>query len=325
MKRVEPTPARSPTDALVSVRNLTVDFGATRALKAVSLTLRPGSTGLLGPNGAGKTTLLRVLLGLVTPTSGEVRVAGHDPSVREQRLLLRRSVGYMPESDCLIAGMSGVELVSFLGRVSGLSPTDAMTRAHDVLFYAGLEEVRYRDCQTYSTGLKQRLKLAQALVHDPPILLLDEPTNGLDPKGRLQMLELVADLAGTHGKSLLLCSHLLPDVERVCRDVIVLSAGDVAAQGEITAITRSEGTWVDASFGGDADAVLHRFVESGTEAVKVPAGLRVRLPDGSTDADCIFAAAAECGVTVTSVTPVRRTLEDVFLGALRMGEGRARP
>src|SRR5262249_29170102 len=156
------------------------------------LSLAPGPIGLLGPNGAGKTTLLKLLLGLLEPDSGSARIAGHDPRTASGRIALRRDVGYMPEGDCLIPGLSSVELVATLGRLAGLSAVDALTRAHEVLDYVGLDESRYRPADGYSTGMKQRLKLAQALVHDPALLLLDEPTNGLDPRGRKHMLDLVA-------------------------------------------------------------------------------------------------------------------------------------
>ncbi len=301
-------------EALVETDGLGVAYGNVRALDGVTLSIRPGATGLLGPNGAGKTSLLRVLLGLVRPAAGRVRILGFDPARRRDRLDLRAAVGYLPESECLMPGMSGVELVATLGRISGLARTDAMTRAHEVLDFTGLEEERYREATTYSTGMKQRLKLAQALVHDPPLLLLDEPTNGLDPKGRAQMLSLIDDLARRHGKSVLLCSHLLPDVERICTQVIVLSRGRVAAGGSLAEMTRTEGRFVRAEVGAGRDAVLAALAGRGAEAAADgPAALRLRIDAENGDADLLFAAAAEAGAVILAVEPVRSSLEAVFL------------
>jgi ABC-2 type transport system ATP-binding protein len=222
----------------------------------------------------------------------------------------------MPEGDCLIPRMNGIELVSALGRMTGLSRRDALTRAHEVLDYVGLEEARYRGLDEYSTGMKQRLKLAQALVHDPELLLLDEPTNGLDPKGRRHMLELVHDLGHAQGKSLLLCSHLLPDVERTCETVIVIHRGRIHSSGTIEELTRSEGSWVELEVEGAVPVSLRT---AGFEvAIESPHRLRVRLPDG--DGDRLFELAAESGAILAELTPERSTLEEVFVEALAQAE-----
>jgi ABC-2 type transport system ATP-binding protein len=223
----------------------------------------------------------------------------------------------MPEGDCLLPGMTAVDLVSTLGRITGLAKEDAMTRAHEVLDYVELEEARYRGLEEYSTGMKQRLKLAQALVHDPELLLLDEPTNGLDPKGRKHMLDLIDDLGHAQGKSILLCSHLLPDVERTCEHIVVIDRGRAIEQGTIRDLT-----------GGDG-LLLHVDVEEGGErlgAALVASGVRlhsqaetrvsVHVEPEADDADDILAAAAELGIAVTGIDPARSTLEDVFLAAV---------
>ncbi len=220
---------------LVEFRDLQVTYGLVEALSAVSGTFAAGPTGLLGPNGAGKTTLLKTLLGFLTPDQGGIQAFGLDP--RFEPLEVRRRIGYMPEVDCHISGMTASAFVAFAGELSGLPRDEAISRSHEVLYYVGLGEARYRTLETYSTGMKQRVKLAQALVHDPDLLLLDEPTNGLDPQGREEMLALIRDVARRRQMSLILCSHLLHDVERVCERVIVLSQGRIAASGTIAELT----------------------------------------------------------------------------------------
>src|SRR6187401_2549726 len=196
--------------SVVELQRVTVRYGARTALRDVSAVFPAGAVGLLGPNGAGKSTMLRALLGFVPPTEGELTVLGLD--VAKSPLAIRARIGYMPETDGHIPGMNAVSFVAFCGELSGLPRADAMQRAHEVLFYVGLGEARYRNLETYSTGMKQRIKLAQALVHDPDLLFVDEPTNGMDPKGRDEMLELVRDIAYSRHISLILSSHVMPDV-----------------------------------------------------------------------------------------------------------------
>src|SRR3979411_163767 len=196
---------------VVTLDAVTVTYGRNQALRDVSATFTPGAVGLLGTNGAGKSTMIKALLGFVVPDRGQMRGLGLD--VAASPLEIRSRVGYMPESDAHIPGMNAVSFVAYCGELAGLPRVDAMQRAHEVLFYVGLGEARYRNVETYSTGMKQRIKLAQALVHDPDLLFLDEPTNGMDPGGRDEMLELVRDLARNKGGNLMLSSPLLPDVE----------------------------------------------------------------------------------------------------------------
>ncbi|MFL5332580.1 MAG: ABC transporter ATP-binding protein, partial [Geminicoccaceae bacterium] len=227
-----PAPSTGPRpDAAVTLDALTVQYGKNRALSGVTATFPIGAVGLLGPNGAGKSTLIKALLGFITPSQGAMRVLGLDVTTSAQAI--RSRVGYMPENDGHIPGMNAVSFVAYCGELSGLPPVDAMQRAHEVLYYVGLGEARYRDIATYSTGMKQRIKLAQALVHDPDLLFLDEPTNGMDPKGRDEMLDLIRDLGHNKGVSLILSSHLLPDVEYTCDHLIVLDKGRIATSGGI--------------------------------------------------------------------------------------------
>lgn len=214
------------TDAVaanIHVENLTFAYRHEPALREVSFELVPGAVGLLGPNGSGKTTLLRALLGQIAIVPGQVRVGDLDMARRAAEG--RRRLGWMPERGGVIPGQSGVGLVAYMGELSGMPRQDAMQRAHEVLHFVGLRDERYRPCDTYSQGMRQRLKLACALVHDPSWLLLDEPTSGLDPGGRVAMLELVSDLAGRKGLGVILSTHLLADVEATCEEILVLKAG----------------------------------------------------------------------------------------------------
>lgn len=217
-------------------------YGKHCALHEISLQLEPGRIGLLGPNGAGKSTLLKILLGLLPPSSGTGQILGHD--LGHAGTALRQAIGYMSEADALVPGLRGAEYVALAGELYGMPRRQAQRRAHEVLTYLGLEEARYRRLEEYSTGMKQRLKLAQALVHDPSVLLLDEPTSGLDPAGRDAMLRLLLTLGKEHGKSFLLSTHLLGDVERVCDTVVILHKGRVRLQGSVSALkARREGRY----------------------------------------------------------------------------------
>src|ERR687891_2580132 len=241
-------------DAVVQLDDVTVIYGKNRALKNVSARFAKGAVGLLGPNGAGKSTMLKALLGFVKPNQGLLTVFGMN--VAESPLEIRARIGYMPESDGHIPGMNAVSFVAYCGQLSGLPQADAMQRAHEVLYYVGLGEARYRNVETYSTGMKQRIKLAQAIVHDPDLLFLDEPTNGMDPKGRDEMLELIRDLAHNKGVNLILSSHLLPDVEYTCDHVVVLDQGTVATQGPIATLKEHGGRVFELRIKGDSAAFV---------------------------------------------------------------------
>src|ERR1041385_8724817 len=233
-------------------------YGRHEALRNVTAQLPTGAIGLLGPNGAGKSTLIKALLGLLPPSSGRMRVLGYD--VGESPLAIRARVGYMPENDAHIPGMTAVSFVAYCGELAGLPAANAMQRAHEVLFYVGLGEARYRNVETYSTGMKQRIKLAQAMVHDPDLLFLDEPTNGMDPKGRDEMLELVRDIAHNKGIHLILSSHLLPDVEYTCDYVVVLDKGTVATHGPIQALKGPGGRVYEVRVKGTPGGSVAAFV-----------------------------------------------------------------
>jgi ABC-2 type transport system ATP-binding protein len=297
-----------------TLENVSVAYGRQWALSDVSAEFPTGAVGLLGPNGAGKSTMLKALLGLITPASGAMHVLGLD--VATAALAIRARIGYMPESDAQIPGMTAVSFVAYCGELSGLSAADAMQRAHEVLYYVGLGEARYRNLETYSTGMKQRIKLAQALVHDPDLLLLDEPTNGMDPKGREDMLALVRDLAHNKGISLILSSHVMPDVESVCDSVVVMNRGRIVMRGPIAALKGPSGRMFEVRIKGDQAAFAARLHSLAYDCWEGDGDLlRVMMPDGA-GAEQLFSAAATVGAQVRHLKPSLPTLEDVFARAV---------
>jgi len=317
--RTEPRNLRNPgtpepSSATVELENVSVSYGRNRAMRDVTATFRPGAVGLLGPNGAGKSTMLKALLGFLTPDQGLMRVLGLD--VAKAPLRIRARLGYMPESDAHIPGMNAVSFVAYCGQLAGLPAVDAMQRAHEVLYYVGLGEARYRNVETYSSGMKQRIKLAQALVHDPDLLFLDEPTNGMDPKGRQEMLELIRDLAHNKGVNLILSSHLLPDVEYTCDHVVVMDKGAVVAQGPIQDLKGPGGRVYELRVKGDEVAFVTVLRGQGMECHGTDEDvMRVFVPHGQ-DQRLLFELAARHGVQVRHLKPSMPTLEDVFAKAV---------
>src|SRR5688572_25178616 len=306
------TPA--PAAPVVHLDAVTVAYGANRALKGVSARFARGAVGLLGPNGAGKSTMLKSLLGFLKPTAGRMTVLGLD--VAERPLEIRSRIGYMPESDSHIPGMNAVSFVGYCGQLAGLPAVDAMQRAHEVLYYVGLGEARYRNVEQYSTGMKQRIKLAQALVHDPDLLLLDEPTNGMDPKGRDEMLALVHDIAHNKKISLILSSHVMPDVDFVCDSVIVMNRGQVVMQGPIASLKKPTGHIFEVRVKGDRDAFVERLRSLAYECRETDSDtFRVLMPPGAAP-DQVFASAIAVGAQVRHLKASVPTLEDVFAEAV---------
>ena len=233
-------PAQEAATAVIDTRALTKIYpGKTpvTALDGLTVSFAPGVTGLVGANGAGKSTLIKILLGLLPPTKGQAKVLGHDSAAEGETI--RTLLGYMPEHDCLPPDVTATEFVTHLGRMSGLPPTVAKERAAESLRHVGLHEERYRLIGQYSTGMKQRVKLAQALVGDPRLLLLDEPTNGLDPAGRNAMLELIARIGAEFGISIVVASHLLGEIERICDNLVAIESGRLLRADSITSFTRA--------------------------------------------------------------------------------------
>jgi ABC-2 type transport system ATP-binding protein len=247
------------------VSNLNFAYLRDPVLKGVDFTLEKGAVGLLGPNGSGKTTLLRCLLGQVPLKPGQVKVLGYDMAAQARRA--RAGLGWMPERGGIIPGLSGVGLVAYLGELSGMPARDAMQRAHEVLHYVGLADERYRPCDKYSQGMKQRLKLAQALVHDPEWLFLDEPTSGLDPRGRVSILELIRDLAWNKNLGVILSTHLLADVEAVCKEILVLRNGELLSRQVVDAHAREPRQVFEVEGFGGEEGFLKGLQELGAEVV----------------------------------------------------------
>ena len=299
---------------VATIRDLTVRYGSFTALKGLTCEIPEGCTGLLGPNGAGKTTLLKTLLGFVEPAGGSIEILGQPAGGRE----MRQKVGLMPEQDCHIPGMTAVQFVAYAGELAGMPDDQAIDRAHKVLRYAGLGEARYRNVETYSTGMKQRLKLAQALVHGPKLLLLDEPTNGLDPQGREEMLDLVHDVSHGKGINVLVSSHLLPDIERTCDRVIVVMGGEVRAQDTIANLKRMDAAIVDVELREPNVLFPEAAAQSGLELLSAHRGVYRLKGMGGHDATqrAALRAAVEVGAQVRGYTAAERTLEEAFIEAV---------
>jgi ABC-2 type transport system ATP-binding protein len=296
---------------LLRARELTKTFGPVRALDAVSFEIDEGITGLLGSNGAGKSTSIRLFLGLLEPDGGSVEVLGQDP---RSSVEYRTRVGYAPEHDCLPRDVSAAEFLAYLARISGLPATAARLRASDVLRHVGLFEERYRAMGSYSTGMKQRVKLAQALVHDPAIAFLDEPTAGLDPLGRTEMLDLVRRVGGEFGISIVVSTHLMGDVERACDSVVVLDAGRLLRTGPVSGFTGDTET-LEVELVEGAQAVAELLRRRGLDARLN--GRRLTLEGVSGDAyDVLRDAIVEADATLYRLAPLRRSLADVFVAAV---------
>ena len=302
--------------SVVDLEGVNVHYAKNWALRDVTASFPTGAVGLLGPNGAGKSTLIKAVLGLLAPDGGQMRVLGLD--VKRSPLQIRSRIGYMPESDAHVPQMNAVSFVAYCGELSGLPRADAMQRAHEVLYYVGLGEARYRTIDQYSTGMKQRIKLAQALVHDPDLLFLDEPTNGMDPKGREEMLELIHDLAHHKNVNLILSSHLLPDVEYTCDHVVVMDKGTVATYGPITALKGSAGRVYELRIKGDEARFIEVLKAAGYEVKDTEQdAMRVFVPGATDDSTkVLFALASREKVQVRHLRPSIPTLEDVFARAV---------
>ena len=295
--------------ALLRARELTKTYGSLRALDRVSFEIDEGITGLLGSNGAGKSTSLKLFLGLIEPDGGSAEVLGEDPRRSPE---YRTRVGYAPEHDCLPRDVSAAEFLAYMARISGLPATAARLRASDVLRHVGLFEERYRSMGTYSTGMKQRVKLAQALVHDPLVAFLDEPTAGLDPLGRREMLELIRRVGGEFGISIVISTHLMGDVERSCDSVVVLDAGRLLRTGRVSGFTEETET-LEIELVEGADQVAAELRRRGL-APRLD-GRRLLLEDVSGhEYDVVRDTVVDVGALLYRLAPARHSLADVFAG-----------
>lgn len=299
--------------SILRVESLTVRYGRDEALSSLDLDLGPGVSGLLGPNGAGKSTLLKTLLGFVAPAKGRVEILGS--RLNDSSPELRRHLGYFPERSVFVPGLSAVETVALAGELGGLERSAALSRAHEMLWFTGLGEARYRPVEEFSTGMRQRTKLAMAIVHDPELLLLDEPTSGLDPSGRRQMLDLVREV-GRRGVSVLLSTHLLHDVEEVCEQVVLLNRGRAVLSGRLSELGRHPG-WVyeirvrEERPGSFREALVGRGIDT-TEDID---GL-VRVSFEQPSTRLLFETARSASAEIRHLKRFERSLEDRFLSAV---------
>ena len=302
---------------VISLDNLSVTFGGRPILKSLRGDLRGRAIGLLGPNGAGKTTLIHTLLGFHQPSSGSARIFGSD--IRSDANQIKRFIGYMPERDAFISKMSCIHFVRFMGELSGLPSATALERAHEALFFVGLGEARYRNVDTFSLGMKQLAKLAQAIVHGPRLIFLDEPTNGLDPPARQRMIRMIREIRDSGQANIVLSSHLLRDVEECCEEIVILKEGQLVTYCNLEEERKANKKFLMLETRGD----LRDFVEGvgamGCEcAVTSDHRLKIILQDGTEIRD-LYKLAAGSRVQIRRLTYKRDSLEDIFLKAMENG------
>jgi ABC-2 type transport system ATP-binding protein len=299
---------------VIELDGLEVRLGGRTVLDGLTGELRGNAIGLLGPNGAGKSTLINTLLGFHEPIRGAARVFGLD--TRRERARIRQRIGYMPENDSFIGNMSGVRFVRFMAELAGLPRSVALERAHQALFYVGLGEVRYRKISTYSLGMKQLIKLAQALAHGPRLLILDEPTNGLDPMARQRMIQTIQEIRKEGSMRLLISSHLLRDIDETCDEVLILKQGRVAALRNIEEERRSNRNFIEMETVGSTAEFCERLRRLGCECASFPDGrVKLVMPD-SIEARDVYVLASENNIQIRRIHRRRDSLEDIFLRAM---------
>ena len=307
-----------PLSPIISLSGVTKLYSGFRALDDVSLEIEPGITGLLGPNGSGKSTLIKSLLGLVRNHQGTGTVLGLQwpGEVRD----IRDRVGYLPEDDCYIAGLTGIESVAFMANLSGLPKTEGLRRAHEMTDFCDIGEEKYRSVETYSTGMRQKLKFAQALVHDPPILILDEPTTGLDPDQRDAMLRRIRTLAQDHGKSILLSTHILPDVKSVCDQVVILARGKVRVHDTMENLSKPAEPTLNVMVYGQKDAFLIGLNKAGYNVTAQADGALKITGTGVDRVGGLWAIAASTETSIRRLAPAQNSLEEIFFQAVSRSE-----
>ncbi len=303
--------------AVVELKGLGLKLAGRPILSDLQATITGQSIGLLGPNGAGKTTLIRVLLGFFNPTAGSARVFGNDVTTRSRSI--RGMVGYMPEIDAFVPGLSAVRFLRFMGELSGLPAKTALERAHETLYYVGLGEARYRQLETFSLGMRQRIKLAQAIIHSPKLLIMDEPTNGLDPPARIKMIRLIQEIRDSGTMNLILSSHLLRDVEECCEEVMVLNHGKLAAFCNLADERRANKRFLNMEILGDQGPFSEAVSGLGCQWAGSGNGrIKLVLPDGVEIRD-LYRLADEHRVQIRRLDHRKDSLQDIFLKALENG------
>jgi ABC-2 type transport system ATP-binding protein len=299
---------------VLELDGLGVRYGQREILKSLRVSLSGRTIGLLGPNGAGKSTLIQTLVGFVRPSAGTARVLGHD--IRRAMKSIRSLIGYMPENDCFVANMTAVAFTRMMGELSGLPRDAALERAHEALFYVGLGEARYRLLGTYSLGMKQLAKLAQAIVHGPKLLILDEPTNGLDPPARKRMIRLIQEMRESGELNILICSHLLRDVEETCEEVLILKQGRIVHSSNLEQERSANKRFVELEAFGPHDGFAEALTELGCKCDSVGLGrIKMVLPDGFEVRE-IYRLAAARDLQLRRLNYRRDTLEEIFLKAM---------
>ena len=300
---------------VIETQNLSKVFGRQRALDGVTLRVAPGAIGLLGPNGAGKSTLMKCLLQLQPITSGSARVLGREVG-REGRDI-RKRVGYTPEQDCHIPGMVGCEYVTYCAQLCGLPFQAARQRAHEMLDFVGMGQERYRKADTYSTGMKQRMKLAQAIVHDPEIVFLDEPTNGLDPKGQVQILELVASLWRTYGITVVLSSHLLQNVDHICEQIIIIARGRLLVHDTLENLKARKRGAAELVIAGPPEDLQAACARRQWPCELLPNG-HLKVEHKADSLNPLLQLLRELEIAPLEIIPSPNALEETFVQALEM-------
>jgi ABC-2 type transport system ATP-binding protein len=300
--------------SVVELDGLSVRFGKRDILSDLRIQLKGRTIGLLGPNGAGKSTLIQTLVGFCPPSAGTARVLGHD--IQRETHRIRELIGYMPESDAFVANMSAVAFVRMMGELSGLPKDAALERAHEALFYVGLGEARYRMLGTYSLGMKQLAKLAQAIVHGPKLVILDEPTNGLDPPARLRMIRLIQEMREAGQMHLLICSHLLRDVEETCEEVLILKQGRIVHSSNLEEERKTNRRFVELEALGYHHGFADEMTALGCECTPMGLGrFKLVLPEGFEMRE-IYRRAAARDLQLRRLNYRRDTLEEIFLKAM---------
>ena len=309
-----------PADKVFEIESVRKSYGSKQVLKNISLSIPTGVVGLLGPNGSGKSTLIKTILGLVSidPRRGDTgsgQVLGFDwPS---QVRIVRDHVGYLPEDDCYLQGLQGIESIQMMARLSGLHKKEALRRSHEVADYCDLGQERYRNVETYSTGMRQKLKFAQALVHDPQWIILDEPTTGLDPQQREQFLDRIYALANEQGKSILLSTHILHDVIQTCDHVVIMAAGQIRLVDTLENLQRPSQEGLQISVVSNSGKLGDALRAQGIQSNSTSDSQLVVLGDESVLLDCIWKTSIEQQVTVLRIEQAKNSLEQAFLDAVR--------
>lgn len=298
---------------MIELSNIVKRYGRIEALRGVSINIGDGVTGLLGPNGSGKSTLIKIMLGLLRVTTGDGKVLGIELGDRN----IRQHVGYMPEDDCYIAGLTGVEVVRFAAALSGIPEVEGLRRSHEILDFCGVEQERYREVETYSTGMRQKVKFAAAIVHDPQMLILDEPTSGLDPDEREALLSRVTVLATRFNKAVLLSTHILPDVQATCNDVIIIGNGEVKLAGKLVDLNKPASPAINIRVSGDHEQMIRFLKDCNCTIVEKSKGEFSVSSQQDDLSELVWQAAKTTGSALRSVTPAINSLEEIFMSTVK--------